>query len=59
MPDLNAFNWKGLNGIGREWTGLDSTNWIGPDYTLVDWTGWTALERTRLDGSALHWTGLS
>ena len=55
-----------MNGIGRErteldWTGTYSTEWTGPHLRGVDRTGlsWTVLQKTELDGTALHWTGLS
>ena len=42
-------------------TGADSTEWTGPHVIGVDWTGLSrkALQKTEMDGTALHWTGLS
>ena len=52
-----------LDGNERNWTSLSSdyTQWTGPHVSGVDWNGLsrTALQKTELDGTALHWTGLS
>ena len=61
MLDRNVVNWKGLDGIGRDGTGLraqtplNGMNRIKPD--------WSTRQRSRQDWTApdsttLHWIGL-
>ena len=52
-----------LDGNEQCWTrqAQNPLNELDPHVSGVDWTGLsrTALQKTELDGTALHWTGLS
>ena len=53
-------NW---NWTGQDWTGRAQIPLNGLDRTSVgvEWTrlSWTTLQKTEVDSTALHWTGLS